>query len=51
MQKTGGPILTICTSYDVLLRKEFNFGVSMIAPALKFLVASFLQCAALQALY
>ena len=26
MQKTGGPILTICVSYDVFLRKELPFG-------------------------
>jgi len=48
VQKT---VLTIYTSYDVLLRKELLFGVSMIASALKFLVALFLQRAALQALY
>jgi len=41
--KTGGPILTIYTSYDVFLRKEFPFGsfllgVAMIAHALTSLV-------------
>ena len=36
MQKTSGLILTICTSYDVFLRKELPFGVTMIASALEF---------------
>jgi len=35
--KKGGPILTIYTSYDVLLHRELPLGVMMIAPALKFL--------------
>jgi len=26
MQKTGGTLLTIYTSYDVFLRKELRFG-------------------------
>jgi len=44
VQKTGGPILTIYTSYDVFLRKKLPFwGVAMIAPALKFLVALFFK--------
>jgi len=37
--KMGELILTLCTSYDVLLHKELLLGVAMIAPALKFLVA------------
>jgi len=43
MQKTGGSILTIYTSYDVLLCKELPFGVVMIAFALKFLVVLFFK--------
>jgi len=26
VQNTVGPILTICASYDVFLRKELHFG-------------------------
>jgi len=37
--KSGGPILMIYMLYDVFLCKELPFGVTMIAPALKFLVA------------
>jgi len=33
------PVLMICTSYDVFLRKKLPFGVEMIAPASSFLVA------------
>jgi len=33
------PVLIICTSYGVLLRKKLPFGVEMIAPVLLFLVA------------
>jgi len=39
VQKTGGPILTVFTSYDVFLRKKLLFGVAMIASVLKVLVA------------
>jgi len=40
VQKTGGPILTIYTLYGVFLHKECClFGVVMISPVLKFLVA------------
>jgi len=40
VQNTGEPILTICVSYDVFLRKELPFLVTTIAtPALKILVA------------
>jgi len=39
VQQIGGPILTINTSYDVFLHKELPFGFTMIAAALKFLVA------------
>jgi len=37
--KMGGPILTIYTSYNVVLCTELPLWVTMIAPALKFLVA------------
>jgi len=36
VQKTGDPILTICTMF---LDKELSLGVAMIARALTFLVA------------
>jgi len=39
VQKMGGPILTIYTSYNVVLVNELHLWVTMIAPALKFLVA------------
>jgi len=40
VQKTGGPILAICMSYDTFLRKDLLLEVAMIAPALKLLLAS-----------
>ena len=36
--KTRGLMLMICMSYDVFLRKDLPFGVTMIASVLKFLV-------------
>jgi len=39
VHKMGGQILTICMSYDVFLCKELRFGVTMIAPVLKLVVA------------
>jgi len=39
MQKIGGPILRIYTSYGVFLCKELPFGVTIIALVLKFLEA------------
>jgi len=40
---TGGPILMICTSFDVILCKELPFRVAIIASALKFLMALFVK--------
>jgi len=34
----GGPIFMIYVSYDVSLRKELPFGVTLITSALNFLV-------------
>ena len=39
MQKMGGPILTIYRSYGMFLHKKLPFGVTVIVPALKFLMA------------
>ena len=43
MQRAGGPIFTIYTSYDVFLCKELHFGVAMIASALKNVTLNFLM--------
>jgi len=42
---TGGPILIICTLYDLFCANSSLLGVEMIAPALKFLVALILLIA------
>jgi len=40
VRKTGGPVLTLYTSYDVFFHRELPCGgVAMIAPALNFSVA------------
>jgi len=39
VQKAGGPILTIYTSYDVLLRKELSFSGRDDCTCVKILVA------------
>jgi len=41
VQQTGEPILTLYVWYDLFLCKELTFGVTMIAPTLKLLVALF----------